>query len=356
MKSFCNVIVSLNVIITFLLLNFVIWQRAGGPFLQLQQACTDNRTYPAFHLGTTITHTLVDLGTTTNHTPIDIFYNLFVSSKKDLKRVSAIVYEQLSRLKPELHGTVHMNSIGAATNLEALNLPPHISAVVNWTHHETGEESVTLHALWQFCRKFSEDSSPQQNRIVVYLHSKGSFHPTKTNKYRRQYVTEGALSPECATVSSYENQCNICSSRFSPLPHPHVSGNMWLARCNYIAKLVDPQKFQAYLLQQMPEYPDNRACLGTGRFAHEHWVHSHPTVMPCDVDNSSGYTWGHGTPGINFQSFLRQAPRFPLVRFQHRSCKGVGESLRLRLTEHLSVYHEAPPPTWYGWTFYDPRS
>ena len=33
--------------------------------------------------------------------------------------------------------------------------------------------------------------------------------------------------------------CDVCSLRFSPLPHQHVSGNMWLARCSYVERRVE---------------------------------------------------------------------------------------------------------------------
>ena len=74
----------------------------------------------------------------------------------------------------------------------------------------------------------------------------------------------GALSKECAMMP--EDTCNVCSSRFSPVPHPHTSGNMWLARCDYIKKLIDPLIFEAAM--NSLDYDGGEAflaCDGRGR-------------------------------------------------------------------------------------------
>ena len=95
-------------------------------------------------------------------------------------------------------------------------------------HDDEGDESQTLGLLCQHCVENPSDT-------VVYLHSKGSFHAKEENNRLRR------LSEECAHVP---DQCNICSSRFSPLPYPHTSGNMWVAKCVYVRKLINPNEFQ----------------------------------------------------------------------------------------------------------------
>eukprot|EP00984_Skeletonema_dohrnii_P038784 scaffold42455_cov322-Skeletonema_dohrnii-CCMP3373.AAC.1 len=85
--------------------------------------------------------------------------------------------------------------------------------------------------------------------------------------------------------------CDVCSWRFSPLPHPHNGGNMWAARCNYIRKLINPVMFPKSMAQLYHD-AGNDPWIGTGRYAAEHWVHSHPTIQACDV-STSDYNWGY---------------------------------------------------------------
>ena len=83
-----------------------------------------------------------------------------------------------------------------------------------------GSEMLTLYSLWRYCKQ-------NIGSKVIYLHSKGSFHPKRSNDLLRNLATRAALSKECSSIPS---SCNVCSSRFSPFPHPHSPGNMWLSR------------------------------------------------------------------------------------------------------------------------------
>jgi hypothetical protein len=61
---------------------------------------------------------------------------------------------------------------------------------------------------------------------------------------------------------------------------------MWYARCDYIARLVPPHRFNARLLTAAT--PDTTPkcldwMLGTNRFAQEHWAASHPSAVIKDV-------------------------------------------------------------------------
>ena len=93
-------------------------------------------------------------------------------------------------------------------------------------HYPEGGEDLTYHVLWNYCR-----NNPYHNAKVVYLHSKGSFHDSSQNTDLRKFITNSALSKECANLP---DQCDVCSYRMSPFPYPHTSGNMWLARCDYV--------------------------------------------------------------------------------------------------------------------------
>ena len=55
--------------------------------------------------------------------------------------------------------------------------------------------------------------------------------------------------------------------------------------------------------------PRNNACIGKGRFAAEHWIHSHPSVMPCDLSKDKLCVWPYDNiPSYYFEMDLKPAP------------------------------------------------
>ena len=198
-------------------------------------------------------------------TTIPIFYNLFIEKDTDIPRVSNFVRDQfLEFMKPGIHGPIFINSIGAVSALSELPWPPTINATL-MNHYKQGDEVNTLQELWAYCSR--DDTHPEQK--VVYLHSKGSFHWNKANEKLRVYLTKGALSEEC---SNMPDTCNVCSSRMSPMPHPHTSGNMWLSRCEYVRKLIEPKNFAPAMDRTNRDFSRiiEFHCFGIGRYASEH--------------------------------------------------------------------------------------
>ena len=279
---------------------------------------------------------------------ISVFYNVFINSLNDVPTVQKIVEEQLSNLRP--YHKVFVRSIG---------VPLQIEKNTNTTllqYDEKGWEPETLRLLWQHCQIHPHDK-------VVYIHSKGSFTPNNDNELLRRFITRGALSEECSNLPS---SCNVCSSRMSPVPHPHTSGNMWLARCDYVQNLIDPELFEGAMnkvvyndmpggvkrdLELMP-------CIGRGRYAAEHWIHSHPSIAACDLYKDPGYVWNYkGVPSHDFEKELRAAPRFDLAAYKiegqcpHGDIWGL--NLDDRLVEYQSLYGEQPSESWWGWKTYN---
>lgn len=260
---------------------------------------------------------------------IPVFYNLYVSNAAEVPRVNQLVEEQLAFKLPEHQ--VFVNSIGT---------PMPITNTTLIAHHDDASEIVTLHSLWEHCAENLDGK-------VVYLHSKGSFHPSYQNDKIRRFLTEGALSKECADLPA---ACNVCSSRMSPIPHPHTSGNMWLARCSYIAKLMDPNNFQAKMLDHYGVGAN--PCVGTGRYAAEHWVNSHPHNSPCDLSTDK-YVWNYrGVPSGNFVKELKLAPRYPMSAYVLGACSNHGQSVMDRLEEYQVLYNSYPTASWWGWKFF----
>jgi hypothetical protein len=221
----------------------------------------------------------------------------------------------------------------------------HIPETTLIAHHDKASEEVTLHSLWEHCRENPSDK-------VIYLHSKGSFTVKRENDLLRKFLTQGALSKECADLPL---TCNVCSSRMSPIPHPHTSGNMWLARCDYVSKLMDPHTFAAAMKQIGAEVVP--WCRGSGRYAAEHWIHSHPAARPCDLHTDPAFVWDYSPlPENEFPMELKPAPRYPLAVYVKNQCGKDGQLLQQRLDEYQKLYQVAPTGAWWGWDFFGPIS
>mmetsp|Transcript_9996 Transcript_9996/g.14829 ORF Transcript_9996/g.14829 Transcript_9996/m.14829 type:complete len:328 (+) Transcript_9996:94-1077(+) len=271
---------------------------------------------------------------------IKVFYNVYANPDDDVAILRAKYYvnEQMAELLPKHQ--VFIRSIGKQFEVEG---------ATQIQHDEKGNEVGTLKLLWDHCR---ETDNP--NEKVVYLHNKGSFHPSKTNDLMRKWLTRAALSEECSNMPF---SCSVCSWRFSPLPHPHNGGNMWAARCNYIRKLIDPAMFQTSMAQLY--HGGNDPWIGTGRFAAEHWVHSHPTIQACDV-STSDYIWAYrDIPELHDDFKLEAAPRYRLREKSFHRARSKTRSrpqvitFEHRWAEYKFLYNETPPASWFGWKFYN---
>jgi len=103
-------------------------------------------------------------------------------------------------------------------------------------HVKNGDEGTTLAPLHDFCI-----ANPSKN--VIYLHDKGSFSVKWVNTLLRRDLLRGLSSKPYADAVD-DGSCDVCSLRFSPAPHAHTPGNMWSARCEYVARLRSPREFR----------------------------------------------------------------------------------------------------------------
>ncbi|CAL1136306.1 unnamed protein product [Cladocopium goreaui] len=294
-----------------------------------------------------------------------VFYNLFAENIFQVPRIAKIARGQLALVDPK-HYDLSINSIGAITDVSQLALDPLLAQRTRFVHYMEGQETLTLHDVWSYCRR--HDVLPSQ--VVVYVHSKGSYHPHEFQDQWRDYVTAGALSQECRLMPEY---CNMCSSRMSPVPYPHSPGNMWAARCGYISELMDPKDFETATNNFQKEVgpvdlqcPTIDGCQGLGRVSTEHWVQSHPQLQPCDLDEQRTYTWGlphaKNLPAVvNFvhhPKILKPAPRFDGDAFQVDSarCGQCGRNMLRRLLEYSFFYKKHPKSSWWGWKFFGHRN
>ena len=181
-------------------------------------------------------------------------------------------------------------------------------------------------------------------------------------------MLRGLASRPCAEAVTSSgargpDACDVCSMRFSPVPHQHVSGNMWAARCDYISLLKEPHDFRRRMNRHWNVSCEKSnasnalgADCGACRYAFEHWVHAHPAVRPCDVLDAP-FHWGYGgghqqpLPPADFRIDFAPAPRYlrghPRYRFATIRGAPTGmwsrKTLEPVLAEWRAIYGEAPP-------------
>ena len=238
-----------------------------------------------------------------------IFYNVFASKNHSHSAVK-IVDEQLRQLRASplwpfvaeiRYVTIGLESIIGAVMDRCVGVK-----CVHLGHSKTGDEGDTLTELHAFC-------AAHPGASVAYMHDKGSFHDQPENMHLRKILLRGLSSRPCADAigGGGPTDCDVCSMRFSLIPHQHTPGNMWLARCGYIAKLHEPRDFQARMDALYPKDQSDPAHVGTGRYAYEHWVHSHPSLRPCDVlDAPYQYDYRH-LPPVDYNISFVLGPRRP---------------------------------------------
>ena len=264
---------------------------------------------------------------------VKVFYNVYTSdsSQDHIEASKNIVDEQMKHILP-FH-KVLVRYIGAKIDIDNAE---------TLRHDEQGNEKGTLELLYKHCTENPEDT-------VTYIHNKGSFHPSPENDALRKFLTRGALSQECAGMP---DTCNVCSSRMSPYPHPHTSGNMWTAKCDYIQKLYDPYEFEERMNKLYQGSKSPAWSVGSDRFAAEHWVHSHPSVKPCDLSDDS-FVWSYDNiPPHDFKIGLKPAPRYDYDTYARLGGGFPEATMYDRLNEYHVLYDEIPTSTWWGWNFY----
>jgi hypothetical protein len=231
---------------------------------------------------------------------VAVFYNVYTGRNTAvLQRSLSIIQEQMQIWQDSIlrHARLYYVLIGSKIEFPC---PPNQSCML-LQHEEEGSEALTLHLLHEYCVE-----NPLHR--VLYIHNKGSFHDTEDNTLLRKLLTRAVFSDECAKSS--DDECTVCSARFSPIPHWHSPGNMWLANCDYVKKLLPPAVFAERVPLLVLQVQDKTKEMGgpllkkfswtmpaeceagINRFSNEHWIHTHPLSQPCDVYPGK-YYWGY---------------------------------------------------------------
>lgn len=157
----------------------------------------------------------------------------------------------------------------------------------------------------------------------------------------------------------HKQGCDVCLAQFSIFPFHSTIGNMFVAKCNYVVKLIPPKHFEQIKDQVMAkawnmtweelglakprrsiEWQFHReSWVGVKRFAMEHWMYSHPSVRPCDVFHVN---FSYQKPPENADVLVPKRQRAPMA---NTSCGGGFHpwfKLQGRLYEYHALYSELP--------------
>jgi len=244
---------------------------------------------------------------------VTVFYHVFMGSRN---LTTSIINEQMLTLHsaPPNSFEVYFTTVGKHWDLASIKASGlDCSTCRHRAHYHEGWEPVTQQSLYEYCMQ-------HPTKQVAYMHSKGSFHSHPDNNVLRRFLMKGIVSQECVNMPA---TCNVCSSRFSPLPHPHTPGNMWHAKCSHIRRLLPPAVFEQTMNNFFKAHRaaaawGSSSLEGFGRYAAEHWVHSHPDTEPCDLYAGSYVSLSPIDAPIRDGTWLPQLQigiRWPLRRY-----------------------------------------
>lgn len=322
--------------------------------------------------------------------PLVLFVQLV---REQLEQVARSYAAKGSNNKTMSHNlTVYYNTMGYAKPAGAVE---EICAVLGLRcsrlhpHFEIGNEELTLSDFRAYCLSQDGDASPsgEDDRIVAYMHSKGTFHNNAQGKntWWRRYMTHAITQHDCVDPPppmKGQRQCNLCGLSFAPTIN-FFSGNFFVSRCSYVKKLLPPIEyrkkqgelaketwrrlkekiFNNYIMEPLDEI-----TLGLNRFSAEHWSGSHPDLVPCDVTAKNGvYQWfkdrGNATNLWNFSMFPDEATKS--VRLNKYSMKAnlkKKNEKKYRIREYgflagnlyrwIRLYNSTPPEDSWVWRFY----
>jgi hypothetical protein len=311
-----------------------------------------------------------------------VFYHIYAdpSSLSSVDQQARVVAQQLKVVKasplassPLVFVTIGSPAMASRAISVAHAFYPH-GGFKHLGHHAVGWEDKTLQALYEHC-------AANPSKSVVYLHNKGSHHPSKTNSRLRAALTRAVLSAECAIYPPHRRvgiqACDICGFRFRGDPMPNLQGNMWSADCKHIASLIAPAAFGGALaamhnvvdhnmtLKQwfkparsdVSWQADRASWTGLDRTAYEYWVASHPNTKPCDVwGDTELEAGGRGRRGGGYM--LPTNRSWLLERRTFAGRETVSElrhpwfALQGRLYQWQVLYGQAPEAKSWAWKFW----
>lgn len=350
--------------------------------------------------------------TTPVQNQLAVFYNVFIPKAEDMSNRAAspalaVIKDQLAQLHASFAADgfakcdwrdptckvednnilkrlrVYYTTIGHAQGGEVVkeicSQFSHLSCI-HTEHYDAGQEEVTLQKVLDYCTfPMNHDS------FVIYLHSKGTFHPSQRQNNWRHHLTHAATSQECLLnlkerKSTPESPApHICGLYFAFSKSPFFPGNMWAAKCAYVKDLAPLPKYEMetkYAVQSIrrrvrkgqlttKRYIDKDHSRGMGRYANEFWACSHPGVVPSDVAARLQHSFWLKKEDYNYPASIfrfSMAPRKTMGFFTGKGGKVIARDKEARIRESFflggqlikwfRVYKQHPPPNSWVWKMY----
>jgi hypothetical protein len=120
------------------------------------------------------------------------------------------------------------------------------------------------------------------------------------NDHLIRHLTMAATSNMCISPTTLNGtSCNVCGLVFHTMWTFFFPGNMFATSCEYVNRLLPPDQFEdrmqefvgLLLLRRLRTQvttnllPERMDYFGLGRYAIDHWIGSHPSLLPCDLSN-----------------------------------------------------------------------
>ncbi len=348
--------------------------QATSPAEQTEETTT---TTPSPPMKTEVTPDPYEMELSQEHPKHAVFYNVFVSpTEQDITIPGGIVLEQLQQIGESYAASagglhVYYNTVGNSILLEG-SVADSIKAkcnelgltCVHLAHYREGFEELTLQKVHEFCTAYPD-------RQVIYLHNKGSYtQEIKRDRWRR-HMTRAVTDKLCL---DHMDECTTCGLLFQPVFTFFFPGNFFISQCSYVSRLIAPNEFEAksdVMLTSRPKelmgviYPETKVTRGEKRWAMEHWIGSHPSMIPCHVStHPSILQWMKSDTGLPFQ-FMNSA-KLPLISRWLKNDVGKMKSIlndpasRRRengllgglLWKWHSLYQDIPPADSWIWNYF----
>ncbi|KAL7579064.1 hypothetical protein ACA910_019102 [Epithemia clementina (nom. ined.)] len=295
-----------------------------------------------------------------------------------------------------------------------------------------GSESITLTSLHTYCQSPNASSRVTYLHNKGSFHDnkeQTKWRQSLTIAALHPYCLNPPMPKSFNESEKTMNTCNVCALNFEPSWTQFFPGNMWTARCDYIQKLVSPNgtssnnynkkerlvnnanasglapgspspsffSFVSYDYVQRrrdmgqwarasqpprftlynfthylyPKRVKKTDYWGEERYGEEHWIGSHPDLVPCEM-SSLNYrtTYGKNHKQIRFSFFMAprgslftRPPKYLLSSTDKLIYKVIQDGPELRRYEYvllagslyrwIGLYNQTPPyPSSWVWKFF----
>ncbi len=233
-----------------------------------------------------------------------------------------VVDEQLRLLA--FCGLNHVNAclLGTQTQAAYLLYQAYRRGVVLTLHRvspDHGEwERAAIQAVWDF-------SQGNRDHAVMYLHSKGVTCPGDRQKMQWRRVMQLEVVARWRRNMEILQVCDMCGVCWQELADfPHFCGNFWMARCDWLARLPEPEQYRhrhpgkSWAGHSWTDRMWNETWLGSEGFHH---IESFCTRNGCLWEGPQVHGFDSVVPGLDYDARDQFHPaNDPIIPRLHNPC------------------------------------